>query len=166
MKKLCSMKNEVLCSKIVAAIILVLTLVEIAKADEVWIDALFRRYRAPKALTNIVLEAGHKYGVDPEVIAAIIVVESSARIKAISKGGDYGLMQVRWKVHKKDIQRKFPNIKTAEDLLNPYNNIMVGTGIFARYRSQKKTLREALIRYSGGNRVMANRVLKILKKGR
>ncbi|MBQ6664109.1 MAG: transglycosylase SLT domain-containing protein [Synergistaceae bacterium] len=161
-----NMKNEVLCSKIVAAIILVLTLVGIARADDVWIDTLFRRYRASRNLTNIVLEAGQRYGVDSEVIAAIIVVESSAKSKAVSKGGDYGLMQVRWKVHKKDIQRKFPNIKTAEDLLKPYNNIMVGTGIFARYQSQKKTLREALIRYSGGNRVMANRVLKILNQNR
>ena len=166
MKRIYSMKNEVLCAKIVATIILVLTLVGIARADNVWIDALFRRYRAPSRLTSIVLEAAKKYGVDPKTIAAIIVVESSARPRAVSKGGDYGLMQVRWKVHKKDIQRRFPNIKKAEDLLNPYNNVMVGTEIFARYQSQRKTLREALIRYSGGNRVMANRVLKIVSKSK
>ena len=142
MKKIYSMKNEVLCAKIVATIILVLTLAGIARADNVWIDALFRRYRAPSRLTSIVLEAGKKYSVDPKIIAAIIVVESSARPKAVSKGGDYGLMQIRWKVHKRDIQRRFPSVKTAEDLLSPYNNVMIGTEILARYQLKRKTLRE------------------------
>ena len=80
-----------------------LTLVDIARADKAWIDNLFSRYRASKELTGIVISAGEKFGIDPKVIAAIIVVESSARPKAVSKGGDYGLMQVRWRVHKNDI---------------------------------------------------------------
>ena len=157
------MKHEVLLAKAVAAVIALLTLVSIARADEAWIDNLFSRYRAPQGLTSIVISAGEKFGIDPKVIAAIIVVESSVRPRAVSKGGDYGLMQIRWKVHQKDIQRRFPAVKTAEDLFDPNVNILIGTEIFARYSSQRDTLRGALMRYSGGNKAMADRVLKLLK---
>ena len=157
------MKYEVLLAKVVATVITLLTLVGIARADEAWIDNLFSRYRAPQGLTSIVISAGEKFGIDPKVIAAIIVVESGARPKAVSKVGDYGLMQVRWKVHKRDIQHRFPAVKTAEDLLDSYVNIMIGTEIFARYQSQRNTLRGALLRYSGGNKTMADKVLRLLK---
>ena len=157
------MKHEVLLAKIVAAVITLLTLVGIARADEAWIDNLFSRYRAPKELTSIVISVGEKFGIDPKVIAAIIVVESSVRPRAVSKGGDYGLMQIRWKVHNRDIQRRFPAVKTAEDLLDPHTNVYIGTEIFARYSSQRNTLRGALLRYSGGNKTMAERVLRLLK---
>ena len=156
------MKHEVLLAKLVAAVITLLTLIGIARADEAWINNLFSRYHAPKELTGIVISAGEKFGVDPKVIAAIIVVESSAKPKAVSKGGDYGLMQIRWNVHKKDIQRRFPSIKTAEDLLDPSVNVQIGTEIFARY-SQRNTLRGALLRYSGGNKTMAEKVLRLIK---
>lgn len=159
------MKHEVLLAKLVAAVIALLTLVGIARAgeSEEWITALFSRYRAPQGLTGIVISAGEKFGVDPKIIAAIIVVESSARPRAVSKGGDYGLMQIRWNVHKKDIQRRFPAVKTAEDLFDPRTNVYIGTEIFARYASQRNTLRGALLRYSGGNKTMAERVLRLLK---
>ena len=159
------MKHEVLLAKAVAVVITLLTLVGIARAgeSEEWITALFSRYRAPKELTGIVISAGEKFGIDPKVIAAIIVVESSARPKAVSKGGDYGLMQIRWRVHQKDIQRRFPAVKTAEDLFDPHVNVYIGTELFARYSSQRNTLRGALLRYSGGNKTMADRVLKLLK---
>ena len=156
------MKREILIAKIAATIIIALTLVGIARADEK-IDTLFRKYHAPAGLTAIVESAGEKFGIDPKFIASIIVVESSARPKAVSKGGDYGLMQIRWKVHRADIQRRFPAVKTAEDLLEPSINVAIGTEIFARYQSQKKTLRDALLRYSGGNWTMADRVLRILR---
>ena len=157
------MKHEVLLAKLVAAVITLLTLIGIARADEAWIDNLFSRYHAPKELTGIVISAGEKFGIDPKIIAAIIVVESSAKPKAVSKGGDYGLMQIRWNVHKKDIQCRFPSIKAAEDLLDPSVNVQIGTEIFARYSSQRNTLRGALLKYSGGNKTMAERVLRLLK---
>ena len=159
------MKHEVLLAKLVAAVITLLTLIGIARAgeSEEWLTNLFSRYRAPKELTGIVISAGEKFGIDPKIIAAIIVVESSARPKAVSKGGDYGLMQIRWNVHKKDIQCRFPSIKAAEDLLDPSVNVQIGTEIFARYSSQRNTLRGALLRYSGGNKMMAESVLRLLR---
>ena len=54
-----------------------------------------------KKYVDIIMAAGKKYKQDPYVIAAIIVHESTVNAKAVSKGGDYGLMQVRWRVHEK-----------------------------------------------------------------
>ena len=93
----------------------------------------------------------------PLVIASIIVRESGAKPNSISKGGDYGLMQVRYKVHK-------DKVKSAKDLFNISTNIDIGTRIFASYYARQKTLYGALYRYSGGNRTLAQRVLRTLHK--
>lgn len=123
------------------------------------ITELFMKYNPRQAVefTQIVREAGEKYEVDPNVIAAIIVRESSVRPTVISKGGDYGLMQIRYKVHK-------DKVKNAAELLDPRINVFVGTQIFAQYFAQKKTLRGALLRYSGGNKTLASRVISTLEK--
>ena len=153
------MRHEISIAKIATAILIILTLISIARADE-RVDAILKPYRlAPKGLSEIIIEAGKKYNIDPSIIAAIIVTESSANPKAVSKGGDYGLMQIRWKVHR----RSYPQLKTATDLFNPRTNVFIGTEIFARYYAQKKTLRGALLRYSGGNTNMANKVIKELR---
>ncbi|MBQ9565085.1 MAG: transglycosylase SLT domain-containing protein [Synergistaceae bacterium] len=105
------------------------------------------------------LQAGEKFGQDPFVLAAMIVHESTARYDAVSRGGDYGLMQVRWSVHKKRIMRDYPNVKTARDILDPKTNILIGTEIFSDYRAAVGTdLRAGLLRYSAGNRKLANKI--------
>lgn len=123
------------------------------------ITELFMKYNPKQAVefTQIVREAGEKYKIDPNIIAAIIVRESGVRPTVISKGGDYGLMQVRYKVH-------CDKVKNANELLEPRINIFIGTQIFAQYFAQKKTLRGALLRYSGGNKTLANRVISTLGK--
>ena len=77
-----------------------------------------------KKYAEIVIEASEKFKQDPYVIAAIIVHESTVNNKALSKGGDYGLMQVRWKVHEKAIKQRFPKVKTAKDMFDARTNIM------------------------------------------
>ena len=117
-----------------------------------------RRLSQQQALNfeHIVKDAGKSFGVSPNLIAAIIVVESGARPNVISKGGDYGLMQVRWKVHRKE----FP---WAKDILEPKTNILIGTAIYARYFAREKTVYGALVRYSGGGKKTARKVIKIMK---
>lgn len=152
-----SEKTEIFLAKIVAAIIIILCCIEMCEAADK-ITTLFMKYNRKQAtrIAYFVREAGKKYDIEPEIIASIIVVESSVRPHVISRGGDYGLMQVRYKVHK-------DKVKTANDLLDPKTNIFIGTRIFKQYYEQKKTLRGALIRYSGGNKKMAAKVLKVLK---
>ena len=152
-----SEKNEVFIAKIIAAIIIILTIGKACEANDK-ISELFSNYNQEHAnsFAAIVREASKEYGIEPEVIASIIAVESGVRSHVISKSGDYGLMQIRYKVHA-------DKVKNADELLDPKTNIFIGTRIFAQYYKQKKTLRDALLRYSGGNKKMAEKVLRILK---
>ncbi len=111
-----------------------------------------------------VLEAASKFSQDAFVIAAIIVHESTVNRKAVSKGGDYGLMQVRWKVHAGDIKKRFPEIKSAPGMFNARTNIMYGTEIFAQCMSKTGTVEKALMRYSSGSKKLTTKVLQTVRE--
>jgi len=129
---------------------------------------VFTRYNhkltRPQAdeLAGLVLRAGERFKLDPLLIASIIVRESGARPQVISKGGDYGLMQVRWRVHEKRIKKEYPKVHWPSDLLRPEVNIFFGAELFAEYYAKRGTIRGALLRYSAGNKALANRVLATL----
>ena len=133
------------------------------------IAALLRRYN--KKLTDdeaydyavFIIQTCEKFGQDPFVIAALVVTESSARHDVVSRGGDYGLMQVRWRVHEKKIRNKYPHIEKAKDMLNPQNNMLVGIEIFATYHATaKQDVRRALLYYSAGNKRAADKVFTLI----
>lgn len=110
------------------------------------------------------IQAAEKFKQDPYVIAAIIIHESTVRNNAVSKGGDYGLMQVRWEVHKKNLMKKFPNIKKSSDMFDAKTNILYGTELFAECMSKSNDLKSGLLRYSGGSEKLASKVLNTLKE--
>lgn len=135
------------------------------------IAALFQQYNKKlddgKAhdYADFIMQACDRFNQDPFVIAAMVVNESSARSDAVSKGGDYGLMQVRWRVHQKKIQKQYPHIEEAKDILNPEYNVLVGTEIFSTYRATaKQDVRGALMYYSAGNKRLADKVFAVLSK--
>ena len=156
------MKTEIRIAKIVTAILIAVTIFMVSRSNAGEIADLFKHYnkklskQQALSLEAIVNEAGGHFGVSPNLIASIIVVESSARPNAISKGGDYGLMQVRYKVHK-------DKVKNAKDLLKPEINIKVGTRIYVQCYNKTKSVYGALVRYSGGNKTMARKVIKVMK---
>ena len=118
-----------------------------------------------KKYAEIILEASAKHKVDPYVIAALIVHESTVNNKAVSKGGDYGLMQVRWKVHEKAIKKQFPKVKNAKGMFDARTNIFFGTEIFAYgYNKSGKDVRKGILRYSAGNNQLVNKVMATVKK--
>ncbi|GHS97072.1 hypothetical protein AGMMS50276_16510 [Synergistales bacterium] len=135
------------------------------------IAALFKQYN--KRLSDaqaqeyavLIVQIADKFKQNPLLVAAMIVNESSAQRDAVSRGGDYGLMQVRWRVHQKKIRQKYPNIKKANDMFNPKNNIMVGVEILSdcRERADYNT-RDAILYYSAGNERLADNVLLSLYK--
>ncbi|MBR0075954.1 MAG: lytic transglycosylase domain-containing protein [Synergistaceae bacterium] len=160
-------QTEIKIAKLLTFLIVLLTILQAklsygATQKEV-ITNLFKHYNKNLTITQLntmtdsVIVSGTKYKVSPLVIASIIVRESGAKTNAISKGGDYGLMQVRYKVHS-------DKVKSAKDLFNIKTNIDIGTKIFAGYYARQKTLYGALYRYSGGNKTLAQRVLRTLNK--
>jgi soluble lytic murein transglycosylase-like protein len=62
-------------------------------------------------------------GLNPAVVAAIVVVESGGNPLTVSPSGDLGLMQVNARIHAKSFDFEKRN------LLNPEENIAVGTSI-------------------------------------
>jgi soluble lytic murein transglycosylase-like protein len=109
-------------------------------------------YATAKEYANIIKNASEKFGEDPFVIAGLVVVESTVRHDALSRGGDFGLMQVRWKVHKKKLTQKYPTIKTERDMFKPRENIIAGTEILSYYRkSADGDIEKAMVAYSGGS---------------
>ena len=135
------------------------------------IAELFCRYnkklsaKQARQYAEYILQAGDKFGQDPLVLAAMVVHESSANAGAVSRGGDYGLMQVRWSVHKKKIMKKYPSVKKAKDFLDPRINILMGTEIFTDYRAAVgPDLRAGLLRYSAGNKKLANKIFATKKE--
>ena len=62
-------------------------------------------------------------GLNPAVVAAIVVVESGGNPMAVAPSGDLGLMQVNVRIHAKAFDFQNTN------LLNPEDNIATGTSI-------------------------------------
>lgn len=66
------------------------------------LQALFAKHNSPRAvlpsqLAPAVLKASAKYCVNPDVIAAVIIVESKGIEYAYNEiTGDYGLLQINW----------------------------------------------------------------------
>ena len=149
---------ERICVIIACVLIIIATIFSIPSEGADKISALFSKYNPAQAeeIAELVRVTANDYGVNPNIIAAIIVHESGVRPNVVSKGGDYGLMQIRWRVHR----RAYSEIRTsAAPLFVPKTNIRIGTDIFVRYYAKKKTLRGALLRYSGGNSAYTRKVL-------
>ena len=102
-----------------------------------------------KEYARFVMEASHRYSIDPALITGIIIKESTAKATARSKYA-VGLMQVYWQLHKKTIGSLFPHIQSEKVLMEPRNNIMVGTWLFSQYMINcKGDVTKALRRYLG-----------------
>ncbi|NOT10946.1 MAG: lytic transglycosylase domain-containing protein [Methylococcaceae bacterium] len=99
--------------------------------------------------STIVAEAfrnGIKRDLQPELILAVIAVESTFREKAVSSVGARGLMQVDPTAHPKKVK----SIGGLRALYDPKKNISVGTHILAQYLNLSAgNLRRTLLRYNG-----------------
>jgi len=98
-----------------------------------------------------------EYPITPELLTALIVVESSANHIAVSNKGAVGLTQVMphtWQCKK-------------EELFDPYRNIEVGSRIL-KYYIDKHGIRGGLSSYNSGNKNSSQRyaryVLKVAEK--
>jgi len=108
------------------------------------------RYRVPDhKAQRIVAEAirsGDTHGVDPELILAIIAVESTFKERAVSRVGARGLMQVMPGAH----PHKIREIGGTHALFDPAKNIHTGSRILSSYLDDHSgNLRRALLSYNG-----------------
>lgn len=99
-------------------------------------------------LQDYIFDICDSYNIDPELIVSMIFHESSFRsgvIGANDSGYSYGLMQImpRWNQDRMD---RFE----CQDLLDPYQNVLVGTDLIAEYIEKGRGVEWALMAYNGG----------------
>lgn len=114
--------------------------------------------------SQIVQEAivnGDRHQLEPELILAVIAVESMFRERAVSRVGARGLMQVMPRVHRD----KLRHIGGTRALFDPAKNIHTGSQILVGYlNNHAGNLRRALLNYNGSlgmRSSYADRVMKI-----
>ena len=99
-------------------------------------------------LQDYIFDICEEYGVDSELIVSMIFHESnfdSAVIGENDSGYSYGLMQImpRWNYERMDRLE-------CQDLLDPYQNVLVGTDLIAEYIEKGRGVEWALMAYNGG----------------
>lgn len=107
----------------------------------------------PKTYSEIVTIYEEEYGVEENLIYAVIKAESNFKINAVSNRGALGLMQLMEGTasdvaKKANIDIDFENIK--EELLNPGNNINIGTKYLSQLLEKYKNKEVALAAYNAG----------------
>lgn len=80
-------------------------------------------------LQEYIIEVCDEYGFEPELILAIIQVESGFDASAISKTNDYGLMQINKCNH-----QGYEKLLGVTDFLDPKQNILAGVYMLASLR--------------------------------
>jgi hypothetical protein len=108
-----------------------------------------RRYKvAPEPIGKLVQEAwsiGHKVGLDPTLILAIMAVESSFNPFAQSPVGAQGLMQVMTRVH----DDKYTAFGGTHAAFDPITNLRVGVQVLKECIARAGGLNEGLRHYVG-----------------
>lgn len=107
----------------------------------------------PKTYSEIVTIYEEKYGVEENLIYAVIKAESNFKSDAISNRGAIGLMQLMEETakdvaKKADIEIDFDNVRN--ELLNPSNNINIGTKYLSQLLEKYANKEVALAAYNAG----------------
>ena len=99
-----------------------------------------------RRIVHEAIRNGKRHDVDPELILALIAVESTFRERAVSRVGARGLMQVMPGSHKGKVRK----IGGAHALFDPAKNIHTGSQILVEYLANHSgNLRRALLNYNG-----------------
>lgn len=109
----------------------------------------FTGYNVPLdiELQKYIEEQSMEKGIEPELVLAVIGVESNYRADAIGDNGQsFGLMQVQERWHKARMDKL-----GCDNLLNPYENVLVGIDILAEKLAKYDTTGEALTAYNAGD---------------
>lgn len=90
-------------------------------------------------------EIGEQYNIAPELIIAIIEVESSGKAGTISDAGAVGLMQIIPKYHIERMERL-----GVTNIYDPYSNILVGVDYLSELAKKYDDLPTVLMCYNEG----------------
>lgn len=104
-----------------------------------------RRERA-SIIVSEAINSGAQHDLEPELILAVIAVESTFKERAVSPKGARGLMQILPRSHPDTVE----DIGGAHALFDPRKNIYAGSRILVSYLDRSKgNVHKALLRYNG-----------------
>jgi soluble lytic murein transglycosylase-like protein len=98
-------------------------------------------------LSKIIVRHSLAKKLDPKLVAAIIVVESSGNPLAISGSKSVGLMQIHLPTWSNVVNF------AEKNPFDPEVNIEIGTGILANYLKRNKDVESALLAYEGSHAI-------------
>ncbi len=101
--------------------------------------------------------------VHADLVLAVCLVESSYNPRAVSDKGAIGLMGIMPGIWLDELKAQ-GIVRKKEDLYKIEDNIAAGTYVLERYLSKTGNIRQALIRYEGGDHWYATRVLAAMRK--
>ncbi len=104
----------------------------------------------PREYREYVEKYADLYGVEPNLIYAVIKTESKFSAKAVSSAGAMGLMQILPQTYREDICGKLGLSEDVKALLDPETNIRAGVWYFVRWYVYYGTAEEALAAYNAG----------------
>ena len=97
-------------------------------------------------LQDYILEVCHDYGVNHLIVLGMIEKESTFGPNVIGDNEEaFGLMQIQPKWHQERMGRL-----GVTDILDPYQNVLVGVDYFAEMLSYDRGIAWALMAYNGG----------------
>jgi soluble lytic murein transglycosylase-like protein len=109
-----------------------------------------RKYKIATTVAGVIIktafQVGHKKGLDPQLLLAVIAIESRYNPYAESHVGAQGLMQVMTKVH---IKKFDPYGEGAASALNPIAHIRVGAQILHDCIKRRGSIKAGLSCYVG-----------------
>lgn len=111
---------------------------------------LIDTYRYPREYRAHVEQYASLYGAEPNMIYAIMKVESGFDPEALSSEGAIGLMQVMPDTYKFDIRDNIGSKADSDALYEPEENIQAGIYYFAKWYRYFGTSVEALAAYNAG----------------
>jgi soluble lytic murein transglycosylase-like protein len=122
--------------------------------------------KAEQPTTDYIDDISNEYGIDDKLIRAVIKIESDGNYELIGDNGQsFGLMQVQPQWHAERMERL-----GITDLLDPVQNVRVGTDLLAELIDKYGDIDTALTVYNAGHdtgdRAYAQRVREEIRNDR
>lgn len=108
------------------------------------------RYLYPKKYSAEVVQYSQQYGIDPDLIYAIIKCESNFKADAISHADAYGLMQITKETYEWAAKREKDDEFLEKSLFEPDTNIRYGCVIYSIFQTEFKDPAVCLAAYNAG----------------
>ena len=114
------------------------------------INKLMMKIMYKKEYSEYVSKYSQQYGIDEDLIYALIKVESNFEAKAVSNKNAQGLMQLMYSTAK-DVAKKSDIELTEDNILEPDININIGTKHLSTLLEKYECVEIALAAYNAGS---------------